>query len=351
MSTPQNQLTDQLQSSLDQDTADLTRLAEENKPEPFTEKPPEHDVGIYSRMPYLIGLAALGGKFSKLHARTMLSATNGMVQGMMKGDQAAYQEHEKKYNDAYQRWLDKFTVQQRLFAEMRQVFKGRIDADLKALEFARKTTNDEARVTQQDVKNHLEAERLGVQLKDVNSKIEQRQAAAQTAANREARLAEKDAGNATKKGEEKTRAVTLIDELTTMLDDDKSPVSLTGAGGKVRRLGETAGNVLGITDETSAHDFESKLEELRLMAPKLVTGSSKSAKDERERIEKVARGLKLGDTKQNTLSALKSLRESIASLKDEAPKDKFEVGKVYQNPKGERAEYLGNGKWKPLPKT
>lgn len=350
MSTPQNELTQQLQSTLDADTAELTNLAQENKPEPFTEKPPERDTGIYNRMPYLIGLVALGGKFSKLHGKTMLSATNGMVQGLMKGDQAAYQEQQKKYDDAYQRWLDKFTVQQRLFAEMRQVYKGRIDADLKALEFARKATMDDHKVTQDDVKNHLQAEQMGIKLKEVNEKIRHNEAAEATARDRETRLTEKDTASKGAKGTSRAHALTLVDELEAIVEQNKS---VTGLGGKARRIGESVAGMFGIDVDTAGHRFESKLSELQLLLPKLLTGSSKSAKDERERVDKVARGLKLGDDPKSTVDALKELKKSIEAISGDQPAgDKFETGKVYVDQKtGARAKYLGNGKWEPQPKT
>jgi hypothetical protein len=166
------------------------------------------------------------------------------------------------------------------------------------------------------------------------------------------------------------KAVTLIDDLNKITEDSKKrTLGVTGFAGRLARGVETAENILGPkvvgaknAKDHIAHDFESKSDELQLLLPKLLTGTSRSAKDERDKVATIARGLKLGDTPENTISALNALKESLIGnrqkptvLKDgpgtvgeKPPADKFEKNKVYTNPKGQRARYLGDGQWQTL---
>lgn len=172
-------MTGQYQGQLDEDTKALASLPGQFQVTPFdpatatAPKPgePQRNYGIMSVAPYLIGLAALGGKVAGLHAKTMLGATNGMVQGLIKGSDQAYADNKKRYDDAYQKWADQFNQQKKIYDEMRQVYKGRIDADLRALEFARKATGDAHKVTQDDVKNWYESQRIADKFKETNEKV------------------------------------------------------------------------------------------------------------------------------------------------------------------------------------
>ncbi len=161
----------QYQGELDTDTQGLKDLTQQGKPEEFTQKPPERNNSIMSVAPYLIGLAALGGKMTGLHATTMLGATNGMVKGLIQGNEQAYKDQKQKYDEAYQRWLDKWSQQQKIYNEMRQVYKGRIDADLKALQFARQVMGDNAKVTQNDVKNYQNSQSIADKFQKTNETI------------------------------------------------------------------------------------------------------------------------------------------------------------------------------------
>jgi hypothetical protein len=166
----------QYQGELDSDTQGLKDLTQQGQPEPFTQQAPERNTGIMSVAPFLIGLAALGGKATGLHATTMLGATNGMVKGLIQGSEQAYTDHKKAYDEAYNKWLDKWTQQQKIYTEMRQVYKGRIDADLKALQFARQVTGDNAKVTQNDLKNHQNAQVIADKFTKTNETIRHDQA-------------------------------------------------------------------------------------------------------------------------------------------------------------------------------
>lgn len=166
------------EGQLNEDTAALADIAKQDKPPDFVPPgpggapgAPQQPQGLTAVAPLLIGLAALGGKAAGIHATTMLGATNGMVEGLIKGSQQKYQDQKQAYDTAYQQWQDKWSQQQKIYNEMRQVYKGRVDADLKALQFARQVTGDNAKVTQNDVKNHLQAQIIADRLE--RTKIEE----------------------------------------------------------------------------------------------------------------------------------------------------------------------------------
>jgi hypothetical protein len=152
------------EGQLNQDTAALSDLAKSDKPPDFVPPAPDGAPGAPQRpqgltavAPLLIGLAALGGKAAGIHATTMLGATNGMVEGLIKGNEQKYKDQKQAYDTAYEQYRIKWDQQQKIFNEMRQVYKGRVDADLRALQFARQVTHDNSTVTDRDVKNHLHA--------------------------------------------------------------------------------------------------------------------------------------------------------------------------------------------------
>lgn len=319
-------MADPMQQQLQSDTQALEGLNKDVSSMPqFEEKPPVRGgEGLMKSMPFLIGLATVGGKAAGLHAQTMLGGMNGMVRGMMQGSDKAYQEAQKKYDDSYQRYIDRHKAMLQVYNEMRQVYKGRVDADLRALEIARKAVGDDAKMDQNAVKNWQWEQQYAVKLEEEQRKrMEAEARVRQMEASTGKTTAQTDVikgGGA--KGKEHAQHIndanTLIDEIialsgkkTNVLGAKMSP---TGFGGKVARTAETIGNVTGVSNQTGAHDFESKLSDLQLLLPKLLTGSSKSAKDERAKVETIARGLKAGDTPQNTKSALLQLKKAIGAL-------------------------------------
>lgn len=108
-------------------------------------------------------------------------------------------------------------------------------------------------------------------------------------------------------------AIDQIDDLISMASEG----GVTGLAGDVRRRAEGAAGMadylLG-TDygaETPAKNFQSKLDAMKLQLPKLLTGASKSAKDERLKIDTILRGTNFGDTKPATINALRQVREML----------------------------------------
>lgn len=109
----------------------------------------------------------------------------------------------------------------------------------------------------------------------------------------------------------------LIDDLISQVEaSKKDTLGVTGFGGTVRRWEETAGNITGLSKGTAAHDFEAQLTTLQLQLPKALLSSGQFTKMKMNEISKIARGLKPGDTPENTISALQQLK---AALQGESP--------------------------------
>lgn len=96
----------------------------------------------------------------------------------------------------------------------------------------------------------------------------------------------------------------------------KNGEDVTGAKGQAYRLKEIGTNLAGWSDQTQANRFEAIVNQLKLSTPGLLTsGGGKTSKDERARIDKIVRGLSLGDTSQITVGDLKYLQESLKALR------------------------------------
>jgi hypothetical protein len=115
-----------------------------NLSDQFSQPPPQPQRNPLGRLFPLLAIAAFGGKSSKLDAGNMLAATTGVVKGYLAGNAEAFQTAETQYQEAYKRFKDRQEQQDKIFKEMREAYKGRIDADVKALQFARQLTHDEA---------------------------------------------------------------------------------------------------------------------------------------------------------------------------------------------------------------
>ena len=137
---------------------------------------------------------------------------------------------------------------------------------------------------------------------------------------------------------------------------------ITGVGGYVRRFDETIAQNVWDSEEDGAKQFRASIQTLRTMAPKLITGSARSAKDEREMTKDIVPGLEPGASETSTLRALDKLdallhgtlgtdREpgrSGPTAAQKAQDGQFQTGVTYTNPKGQKAIYRGNGQWEEL---
>ena len=95
-------------------------------------------------------------------------------------------------------------------------------------------------------------------------------------------------------------------------------VGTAGIAGYATRAGESVGNVLG-SSETDRRQFESDIEQLRLMAPNiLLDRTGRPLSSEHELIDHIIRGLNVGDTTANTLRSLEELKRRLTTLRGKA---------------------------------
>ena len=95
-------------------------------------------------------------------------------------------------------------------------------------------------------------------------------------------------------------------------------VGAAGIAGYATRAGESVSNVLG-SSETDRRQFESDIEQLRLMAPNiLLDRTGRPLSSEHELIDHIIRGLNVGDTTANTLRSLEELKRRLTTLRGKA---------------------------------
>lgn len=112
---------------------------------------------------------------------------------------------------------------------------------------------------------------------------------------------------------------TALDQLNDIEDKLKTAtqegVPTTGIGGFISRGKETVESFFGATSQTPASDFASALDALKLQLPKLLTGTSRSAADEREKVNTILRGMSPGDTPAKTMNSLEQVRKLLKEFK------------------------------------
>jgi hypothetical protein len=344
------------QGNLDTQIADVPQAPQ---PEAENRPAPQRNIGgLMAMSPWLIALSAFGGSRTKLSANNMLAATTGMINGLVAGDDQRYQEAYDKWQTEHKQFAELQKQKWDIYKEMVKVYKDQIDGKQRALQVAEAAVRDARKDRADAMSSYMQTIRASMALRDESRKwaaldeqIRSHKAGekqkAEDEAGKTARASGKAGGKAQAHAAAMSEANSQIDDLVKMLDEQekKGPgLGITGMGGVVKRGLETVGNVTGLSDETTAHDFESKLSNLQLAVAPLLA-SSRTAKDQREKIEKVVRGLKPGDTRQSTKSALLALKKQLQGLQ---PADEYEVGKVYKDAKGNRATYLGEGKWEAL---
>lgn len=129
--------------------------------------------------------------------------------------------------------------------------------------------------------------------------------------------------------------VGMIDDILGLLDKaDASNIRITGVPGMARRIvKEDVGGTLGLTKETIANDFESKLTALQVELPALLLKSKSQGQFSKLKADKmatIARGLKPGDNYATTRSALLQIRETLSGEEDKgsssSPPSKGSIG-------------------------
>lgn len=156
--------------------------------------------------------------------------------------------------------------------------------------------------------------------------------------------------SATDKAKQKTQegyteAVDQINDLISMAKKGGG-LGVTGLAGLAERGKETIETMtpLGANAKTPASDFQSKLDALKLELPKLLTGTSKSAADERSKVDQILRGTSAGDTQAKTTNALKQLKEIVQKRMGE-PSDEgdqaYSIGDIVTDSDGGKHRITG----------
>jgi hypothetical protein len=329
------------QQSLDTAIEDVPQAPQST---PDTAQEPQRNIQSLMQMsPWLIMLTALGGSRTQLSGNNMLAATTGMINGLNQGDEAGYQQAYQKYQDEHQKWAELQKQKWDVYREMVKVYKDRIDGKQRALQVAEQAVRDARKDRSDSMMAYFQTIRAGVQIKDLNRKMADTESviadrkAKQLAA--QAEHERKTAADATKgaktgkvaaaKKQEHDKAVgdanTEIDQLIQMLKSDKGTLGLTGLGGRGRRALEAAGNITHTSNDTRAAQFESRLQNLQLKVAPVLASSNRTAKDQREKIEKVVRGMHMGDTTQNTIAALEDLKKEIGATEPDSEAERTVV--------------------------
>lgn len=106
--------------------------------------------------------------------------------------------------------------------------------------------------------------------------------------------------------------VSQIDDTIKQIEDAKKGGSpITGLMGRGRRYYEGIAGSLGVETGTAAKDFETSVNLLKNQVTRLLAGSSRIAKDEREQLNTVIRGLDPFESPTATISALRRVRQVI----------------------------------------
>jgi hypothetical protein len=156
----------------------------------------------------------------------------------------------------------------------------------------------------------------------------------------EKKIADKNKGNY-------EEASSMIDDLIAKVKKGGG-MGVTGLAGMGERVAETVATVLPGTGNlpTPASDFESQLDTVKLELPKLLTGTSKSAADERAKISSILRGVGPGDTQQKTINSLKQVKAIFDKRRGEKQDDEdegsqYSVGDVVTAPDGTKKKITG----------
>jgi len=137
----------------------------------------------------------------------------------------------------------------------------------------------------------------------------------------------KKAGGLTKKDQQvldlRQDTIHDIDDLITQIQDNPN---VTGVHGRFSELAETARTVTGTgSQETPAHQFSTTMDALLLKLPKALTGTARSAADERKLVSGIADLRRLGTTDTiaiDKLNKLKSILEAQVSKSPIKPTEK-----------------------------
>jgi len=278
------------EANLDGVGKDIASIPQFDPQQEMAQGPQVNRQGFMSMAPLLIGLSTLGGKIAGLHPRVMLGATNGMMQGLIKGNQQAYEDAKQRYNDAYQRYMDKYKQQLQIYKEMQQVYKGQANSDLKALEIALRATGYQGKIDEEALKQWRWTQEMSLKTEDAHHRWQKWE---QDNAVKWERTSEVKEKQSAKKAGNDQAIKNVLAQIETMQKSLKDSKFLAGGAGGIRRIGEWAASTAGFDTDDAAHRFQTSnnlfLAELPGVIEKM---SSRTGKDQRQKLEQAADGLR-----------------------------------------------------------
>src|SRR5215469_810522 len=110
-----------------------------------------------------------------------------------------------------------------------------------------------------------------------------------------------------------TTGIETIDKIVALI---KKHVGSVGVAGYATRAAESMSNVLSGSKESDRRELERLLNELQMIAPRLITESTaRPMASEHEHVNKVVGGLGPGDTRPNVLRNMEDLRSQLSRMK------------------------------------
>jgi hypothetical protein len=281
---------------------------------------PTRNTKIMDLAPLMIGLTAIGGRATGLHAKTMLAATNGMVQGLLQGSEQQFNDAQAKYEQARKKILDLHTLRQQYYQTLYQAYGDQANAKERAIKASRDLVNDgfkhdidvvKANAQADKIMNDLQTKSQGLDLKALQIQVSQMKEKAQEAHwDKQDKVAEEKVTEKSKAGKEAQSDI--LNDISALEKEMEANSGMTGAAGWVNRKLEVGKTMTGMGDQTApANRFQARVNALLLKVPKALTGSSKSAKDERERVNDIANVLNMGTTGPIAKQKLEELKDIV----------------------------------------
>lgn len=323
---------------------------------------PQRNTKIMDLAPLFIGLTAIGGRAAGIHAKTMLAATNGMVQGLLQGSEQQFNDAQAQFESARKKILETHQLRKQYFDTLYQAYGDQANAKERAIKASRDLVNDgfkhdvdviKAEQQSDKIMNDLQTKMQGLYLKSLQIQVSQMKEAAQekhwgnqdtNAANKTAQAGEKQA-----KGVED--AVSQIDDLQGLIANNPGS---TGVKGMLHRGEEFVKTTTGIGDQsTPATDLKTRVHALQLQLPKLITGTSKSAKDERAQVDDIINVTNWGNNDKIAYDKLEQIKQILqkhrydgsqdagAQEKATSIKEQFKAGKLTQEQAVSQLQQLG----------
>lgn len=141
------------------------------RPEFNEQMPQEHFQAVMSQAPILMGLAALGGKFARVHGLGMLASTNSMMKGLVSGNQKQYEDAHQDYQQKYQQYQDKEKTWFDVYNTYMRAYRDRIDVEQLAVKAAEASVGYAVEKKQMDQSQIHQMQQFNEQLRKNSAEI------------------------------------------------------------------------------------------------------------------------------------------------------------------------------------